>query len=108
PALGTREGFVRAGRHPCGPFAPGILKLATDNQPKDMRPIIQDRDSPVATHGGELPYRLRKQEQTLPQHNHARRHLVDELEALLDVQVIQILGQREVVQWDRLWRVEIE
>ena len=83
---------MRAGGHPRGAVAPGILKLAAHNQPKHMGRVVQDGNPPFPAHGGELPYWLRKQNQTLAQHQQTRCHLVNEIETLWHIQVIQVLG----------------
>src|SRR4029434_3163524 len=68
PTLWARKRFVRAGGYPRGTVAPGILELTAYDQPKDMGRVVQDGNTPFTAHGGEVPYWLRKQKQTLAQH----------------------------------------
>src|SRR5690606_7019669 len=57
---------------------------------------------------GQLRDGLREEEEALAQDDHARRDLLDEVDALLHVEVVRIFREREEVQRDGIRALEVQ
>src|SRR5688572_4788024 len=105
-ALGAGEGLMGTGRNPGRALTPGVLELAADDQAEDVGGVVEDGDVFGAADFGQLAQGLGEEEEALAEDDHPRRYLLDQVDALLQVEVVHILREGEVVQGDMVSGVE--
>src|SRR5579875_270695 len=101
-ALRAGEGFVCAAGQPGRSLVQRVLELATSNQAKHVRAIIEQRNIFRLAKGRNLLDRLRKEKKALAHYHQLRRGTVNQLDSRCRIYVIVVGRQRQVVQIDKL------